>query len=131
MTRDWWVYFQDVDKHFARFLLGYLEFREQTIKKLIRHLPPNGSIIEIGSGTGIICTLLSSYGYRSLGIDQDPRIVALAQDINRRLKGSANFHVANLFELDESIGHFDIAYSEGVIEHFQGQKLKEALTSSR
>lgn len=67
-------------------------------------------------------------GYEVSGIDSDPRVVEMAGRNNERLGGEAKIELLDLFEAPRRLGRiFDLAYSEGVIEHFRGVKLEEAV----
>lgn len=72
--------------------------------------------------------LLSSMGYDVMAVDSDHRIVEMARRNNDRLGGRAKIELMDLFESPLRVGKvFDLAYSEGVIEHFRGEMLREAV----
>jgi len=129
LSRDWFDYFkrQGID-NFPLFAYNYYAFRPPTIGRVRKHVPEGGSIIEIGCGSGLLAILLSGMGYEVLGIDSDPRVVEMARRNNERLGGRARIEFMNLFEAPQRLGRiFDLAYSEGVIEHFRGEQLEEAV----
>lgn len=75
------------------------------------------SVLEIGSGVGWFSNGLA-YHHRSKchGIDLNPVAVQRAQDVANRLKISAQFKVANLFEFSPP-HRFPLAVSLGVLHH--------------
>jgi SAM-dependent methyltransferase len=129
LSRDWFQYFKDrgID-NFPLFLYYYYAFRPPEINRIKKHVPEGGSIIELGCGSALLSILLSSMGYEVMAVDNDPRVVQLARHNNERLAGRARIELMDLFEAPKKVGRvFDLAYSEGVIEHFRGEALKEVV----
>ena len=86
----------------------------------IRALVPAGSrLLEVGPGTGAISVLLSSYGYEVVGIDLDPEVVAGATSFAEHFHASCKFEIGDGFDLSAYANQFDLAFSCGVIEHFE------------
>ena len=108
------------------YLYAYYEYRKPTVTRILKHVPSGGSIVELGSGTGLLLILLSAMGFRTLGIDSSPEVIRLAQDLNSRLDANAKFLEMDLFAAG-SVGRFDLSYSEGVIEHFKGDLLDKSI----
>ncbi len=133
MSRDWFEYFKHLNvDNFPLFLYYYYAFREPTIGYIRKHVPEGGSIVEFGAGSALLAILLSSMGYQVLGVDSDPRVVEMARSNNERLGGRASVELMNLFEAPRRLDKtFDLAYSEGVIEHYRGTDLEEALKAHR
>src|SRR5262249_41007706 len=71
-----------------------------------------------GCGAGAFTSLLSMYGFESVGVDQDADVVAHARQVAELLGGNARFEQADAFDLARFHGCFDLAYSIGVVEHF-------------
>ena len=132
-SRDWFQYFQHLDiDNFPLFLYYYYMFREPTIGYIRKHVPQGGSIIEFGTGTALLGILLSAMGYDFLGVDSDPQVVEMAKRNNERLGGHAKIQLLNLFHAPKQLGRvFDLAYSEGVIEHYRGPEFEKALIAHR
>jgi SAM-dependent methyltransferase len=129
LSRDWFEYFnrEGVD-NFPLFLYNYYTFRMPTVGCLVKHLPSGGSILEIGCGTALLAILLSSMGYDVTGIDSDVRVVEMARRNNERLGGRAVVEQVDLFDAPRRLRRvYDLVYSEGVVEHFRGKKLMEAV----
>jgi len=133
VSRDWFEYFKRLNvDNFPLFLYYYYVFREPTIGYIRKHVPEGGSIIEFGSGSALLAILLSSMGYEVLGVDSDPRVVDMARQNNERLGGRAKIELLDLFEAPKRLEKtFDLAYSEGVIEHYGSAELEKALEAHR
>jgi len=66
-------------------------------KQAVESLPTgNGETwLDIGSGPGLVARLAAERGYRALGIDTDPQMVAAAQWIARRSHSPAEFQTGD------------------------------------
>jgi len=129
LSGDWFDYFkrQGID-NFPLFVYNYYTFRQPTVSYIKKHVPEGGSIIDLGCGSGLLAILLSSMGYEVLGIDNDPRIVDMARRNNERLGGRARIELMDLFEAPQRLeNRFDLAYGEGIIEHFRGSRHRDAV----
>jgi 2-polyprenyl-3-methyl-5-hydroxy-6-metoxy-1,4-benzoquinol methylase len=81
-------------------------------------LPDGGRILDVGCGAGAFTSLLGAQGFAVLGVDQDADVVARAREVGQALGGDATFEQADGFDLSRFHGQFDLAYSIGVLEHF-------------
>lgn len=93
-------------------------FHETLYGMIARHCPAPAKILDIGSGPGWSDFYLSSRGYEVTGIDNEPSLVELANLQAERLGVNAHFEVADAFDLSKYYGQFDLAFSCGVLEHF-------------
>jgi SAM-dependent methyltransferase len=100
------------------FAVKQWEFLSPITAAIVRHCPPGGRVLDVGCGAGIYSSLLAHHGYAVTGVDEEPRIVALAREMNDYLRAPAVFDVGNAFDLSRWHGAFDLAYSLGVVEHF-------------
>jgi len=114
--------------NFPLFVYTYYSFRQPMLAWILKHAPKGSSLIELGCGSALLAILLSSMGYEVMGIDNDPRVIEIAKRDNERLGGHVKIELMDLFEAPRRIGRvFDLAYCYGVIEHFRGEKLLEAV----
>ena len=86
-------------------------------------------LIEIGVGTATMCIYLSKKYFDVLGLDVEPLLIAKAIETNRKLSGSAKFMAMDALELPNLFKEntFDIAFSQGTIEHFDNDDLKKMI----
>jgi 2-polyprenyl-3-methyl-5-hydroxy-6-metoxy-1,4-benzoquinol methylase len=81
-------------------------------------LPEGGRILDVGCGAGAFTSLLAGQGFSVVGVDQDPDVVSHAREVGRALGGGATFEQADAFDLSGFHDRFDLAFSIGVVEHF-------------
>jgi SAM-dependent methyltransferase len=60
------------------------------------HGVTEGTVVDLGCGSGIWAKILGEAGYRPIGVDQSPAMIALA----RRQASSAVFHVASFVDFE-------------------------------
>lgn len=91
------------------------------------HCTKNAKILGIGSGPGWSEFYLSSIGYEVTGIDNEPALVDLACKRASLLGVPTKFEVADAFDLSPFHSKFDLAFSCGVLEHFDRNVTVELL----
>jgi predicted RNA methylase len=125
-------YSEDADETFlqrnAAHHQYFMELVEQYAKKTAEGIP---SLIEIGIGTGTMAIFFSRRSFSVVGIDDDPRIVARAIKRNERLGGQARFMCIEASTLSEFFkkGIFDVAFSQGTLEHFDDEGIKKLINA--
>ena len=128
---DWYdVYKNQIEKSGGN--KAYMEFKVKHKKKLIKILKKecnNGKILEIGSGTGIVCSKLASEGFDVTGIDVNENIIKLAEELEKEYFGKrkVRYIKKSMFELDFQEKEFDLAYSVGVLEHFDDSMIMDTI----
>jgi len=121
MTDRWLSYFNRQGIQDTRWLeaaVTHWGFHEILYGIIKRHCPVPARIIDVGCGPGWSDLYLSAMGYEVLGVDNEPRLVDVAIDLKTRLGAAAQFEVGDAFNLSTQYGQFDLAYSCGVLEHF-------------
>ena len=94
-----------------------------------RHVPPGSRLLEFGYGPGVLAIYLSRCGYKVLGIDMEPDVVALARRISKSLGGAAQYQVCDMFAIDNIFGpdSFDAVFSDVTLEHYSDREIIDAL----
>ena len=100
------------------FALRQWEFLAPVTAAIARSLPSGGRLLDIGCGAGIYSSLLAQHGYEVTGIDEEPRIMALAREMAEYLRARTCLEEGSAFDLSRWYGRFDLVYSLGVVEHF-------------
>jgi 2-polyprenyl-3-methyl-5-hydroxy-6-metoxy-1,4-benzoquinol methylase len=101
------------------FALKQWEFLAPITAAIQRSRPSGGRLLDVGCGAGIYSSLLAHHGYGVLGVDEEPRIVALAREMAEYLRATARFEEGSAFDLSRWHGQFDLVFSLGVLEHFE------------
>jgi SAM-dependent methyltransferase len=121
MTQRWNDYFSAhgvFEGTWLRAAVAHWGFNEVLYGTVLDRLPPPARILDVGSGPGWSDMLFSSLGYEVTGIDNEPRLVHLANELAARMQLPTQFEVADASDLAAYHGRFDLAYSCGVLEHF-------------
>jgi len=129
--KNWYdLYIEEIES--KKGIKNYIEYKIKTkvkLIKLIKKYSKNKKIMEAGCGTGIISSYMSSLDYNVVAIDINDKILKLAEEIsNNYIKNSnPNFIKKDLFKLDFANKEFDVIFSNGVLEHFTDDEIKEIL----
>jgi len=121
MSDRWWNYFnkhQEQEHHWIDGAVSHWQFFKTFYGMVFRHLPNESSILDIGCGPGYSDLYLSAHGYQVTGVDNDERIISLAEDVRDCLGLSLDYRRGDAFDLSPFYGGFDMVYSVGVLEHF-------------
>jgi SAM-dependent methyltransferase len=98
---------------------------DQTEQEIVtRHLPPGARILDVGCGAGREAVGLARLGYRVVGIDIAPRMIARARAEAERQGLGIEFRVQTVTDLEEPPGSFDAAYWVGSYHHIPGRALR-------
>lgn len=80
-------------------------------------------LLEVGTGSGTMSVFLSSLGYDVTSIDNDEAVLSVAGKTSEDFRGSARYELADAFNLPYESGAFDIAFSQGLLEHFSDEEI--------
>lgn len=120
MSDRWWEYFESnmAGKHWLQEAVSQFQFMQPLYGRIQRYLPSGGKILDVGCGMGFNDIYLSSLGYEVTGLDNDQRIVDAASKNAEMLGSRVTFRAGDAFDLSNEYDSFDMAYSLGVLEHF-------------
>lgn len=121
MAERWREYFDSYgafNNNWLSSAVAHWGFHEVLYGMIQRYCASSARILDVGCGPGWSDMYLASLGYTVVGIDNEPTLVDLANEQAQRLGSSAKFQVADAFDLSPLYGQFDLAFSCGVLEHF-------------
>lgn len=95
---------------------------------LMRWLPPNPTVVDLGCGHGRWCRVLAPYARHVVGIDTNERSIAAARA--RTTAENVQFYVADVTRILPRM-RFDAALLTHVLEHVDSRDLHAFLTSIR
>lgn len=121
MSQRWKDFFDSHGAFERRWLasaVAHWSFHEVLYGTILEHVSKPARILDVGSGPGWSALYLASLGYRVTGIDNEPSLVRIARTQAERLNIEADFQCADAFDLSKLYGKYDLAFSCGVLEHF-------------
>lgn len=116
--------FDDVDKYILKNLK-----KKKVYLDAIEKYSKNKKIIECGCGTGKISTYFQNKGYSVTAVDIDDEILHLAKNIVKKSSFSEmpKFEIMSILNLQYKNKSFDVAFSNGVLEHFTDDEIIKIL----
>lgn len=119
MGREWSeVYYEPAGvAHFIENIHVHKSFLDQLCLK------PHSRVLEVGCGSGTMSVFMSHLGSDVTAVDRDASILERAEKASKELNGSVKFMEADAFELPFSDKEFDMAFSQGVLEHFSDEDI--------
>lgn len=128
------IYQTDVDKKGGNipYVLNKIKKKKKLINLIKKYASKN--IIECGSGTSVVSIYLASLGYKVTAVDIEDDVINLSKKLAEdyyaiidNSKPELNFEKKSIFELDYPSNAFDVAFSNGVLEHFTNEEIVEIL----
>jgi ubiquinone/menaquinone biosynthesis C-methylase UbiE len=86
-----------------------------------------GKVLEVGCGSGTMSVFLSHLGFKTTAVDRDEEVLERARKASQDLNGKVDFIRADAFKLPFADKEFDIAFSQGVLEHFDDEDIVRLL----
>jgi 2-polyprenyl-3-methyl-5-hydroxy-6-metoxy-1,4-benzoquinol methylase len=122
MSRRWTEYAR---KHFAAGIprSAYNTWLSQSVSLgyLLQYRPPPARFLSIGCGMGFLDVLVASHGYSVTSIDSDPGVLEVAEHVARAMEVDLDIRQADAFDLAEFHDRYDVAFSAGLVEHWNGE----------
>ncbi len=103
----------------------HVEIHRPFLERVLSFKPKR--ILEAGCGSGIMSIFFSEQGIESVAVDRDETILRHAVETNIKLGGKAVFRRADIFGLDFKDDEFDAVFSQGVLEHFEDDRIRAAM----
>lgn len=83
----------------------------------------HSKVIEVGCGSGTLSVFMSHLGSDVTAVDLNSEVLANAQKTSANLGGNIKFRKADAFNLPFKDKEFDLAFSQGVLEHFTNNEI--------
>lgn len=96
---------------------------------LQRHFPAGAELLEVGFGSGTTAVLLADLGYQVTACDIDAELVERLESRYSDWIAQSRLAIqqADMFQFPWPRKTFDVAYHQGVLEHFSDEKIVAAL----
>ena len=124
------IYQKDVDKKGGNlpYVLGKINKKKKLINLVKKYAFKN--VIECGSGTSVVSIYLASLGYCVTAVDIEDDVIRLSKKLAKdyyntldNCKPKLSFEKKSIFELGYEKDSFDVAFSNGVLEHFKDEEI--------
>ena len=128
------IYQKDIDKKGGNlpYVLNKINKKKKLINLVKKYADKN--IIECGSGTSVVSIYLATLGYDVTAIDIEDNVIKLAKSLAKdyyntldNCKPKLIFEKKSIFELGYEKDSFDVAFSNGVLEHFSDDEIIEII----
>jgi SAM-dependent methyltransferase len=102
-----------------------LKFKKRFLDLIIKYSNQNGRILEAGCGSAVLSIFLASKGYHCHSIDIDRGMLSLAERLANDYGApkKPTFVLESIFNMSYEKGYFDVVFSNGVLEHFEDDKI--------
>ena len=111
-TRETW---DDIYGDFGNFNPVDQAFYDRLTSILSSELGSSSSILEVGSGSGILVSFFQKLGMFSVGMDRSVMPLKVAKS----KFGASNLILGDMFQIPFKSNSFDVVWNEGVLEHFK------------
>ena len=124
------IYQKDIDKKGGNlpYVLNKINKKRKLINLVKKYSDKN--IIECGSGTSVVSIYLATLGYNVTAIDIEDNVIKLAKSLAKdyykavdNYNSQINFVKKTIFDLGYEKDSFDVAFSNGVLEHFSDDEI--------
>jgi SAM-dependent methyltransferase len=105
-----------------------LHYHEPLLRTILDAAP--ASALEAGCGLAVMSSFLALVGVDAVAVDNDPGVLAEAREQARRWRVQPTFVEADIFHLDRLGRTVDVVFSQGVLEHFQDDEIRELARQS-
>ena len=118
-----------LDSQFFNLFDHSLILRELIIQ-IRRVANPPSTVIEVGCGSGLTSVLLASMRYRVTAVDANAQLVEKVKRFEATFSNLISIQ-ADMFRMEFKDKTFDIAFSQGVLEHYYDENIVRALLEQR
>jgi SAM-dependent methyltransferase len=105
-----------------------LHYHEPLLREVLAGAP--ASALEAGSGPAVMSSFLAMAGVEAIAVDNDPGVLEVARESASRWRVQPEFVEADIFHLDALGRSVDVVFSQGVLEHFQDDEIRELTRQS-
>jgi len=111
-----------------RLLEGNILANAIILETIARFVKTGDKLLEIGSGTGVLCSPLVLAGVKVTSVDNDPGVLKMALVNSAVLGVDIEYQEADAFHLPFSDREFKVSFSLGLLEHFSDQDIGRLVT---
>lgn len=110
------------------YIIEKLKTKKRLIKIINKYAHTNHTILEVGSGTGILALYLSTLELEVTALDSDKDMISLSKKYFFNKFNNPNIHyICNDIRNLETKKNFDVCYSIGILEHYSDSEIIELI----
>jgi SAM-dependent methyltransferase len=94
---------------------------------MLKYQPPPARVLSVGCGPAMFDMLLAAYGYEVTSLDSDPRVLEAVERSMQHFDVKLDLRQGDAFDLHEFHDSYDVAFSGGLVEHWNGTKTVELI----
>lgn len=103
--------------HFIENINVHKEFLDEMCKE------KPSRVVEVGCGSGTLSVFMDHMGSVVTAVDVDDNVLKKAEKASKELHGNVKFVRGDAFNLPFREKEFDVAFSQGVLEHFSDEDI--------
>lgn len=104
--------------------LACLWAHSELFEEIIKENPK--TILEAGTGRGIMSIFLSWLGYKITAVDNNQALLERSRNLCKQLNGNVSYIFCDAFKLENCFfgQKFDLVFSQGFLEHFDDKQIR-------
>jgi SAM-dependent methyltransferase len=124
-----WSLFSSVARSAGPVRLAYNSWLSHvtSLGYMLRFQPPPARVLSIGCGSAMFDILLAGHGYKVTSLDSDPDVLAAVERSAQRFEVDLDITLGDAFDLKEHHDRYDVAFSGGLVEHWNGSRTVELI----
>jgi len=126
MERTWKTMYENVCGS-RRLLEGNILNHTPFVEELARLVKAGDRVLEVGSGSGVMGWPLAQAGCKVVSLDNDRDILYMAGINIGLLDAGIELKEGDAFNLPFENDSFNLAYSEGLVEHYEDDEVRAIL----
>lgn len=126
MKKTWAQFYANVCGS-RRLLEGSIMANTPFVEELARLVKAGDKVLEVGAGTGVLGWPLAQAGIEVTCLDNDQEVLRMC-GINAKVLGAdIKYLFGDAFEIPFEESTFNLAYSEGLLEHYSDEEIHRLL----
>jgi 2-polyprenyl-3-methyl-5-hydroxy-6-metoxy-1,4-benzoquinol methylase len=126
MDKTWGRFYRNVCGS-RRLLEGSIMANAPFVAELARLVKAGDKVLEVGAGTGVLGWPLAEAGIGVTCLDNDEEVLRMCE-INAKVLGADIKYVfGDAFDIPFEESSFNLAYSEGLLEHYSDEEIHRLL----
>jgi SAM-dependent methyltransferase len=124
------IYRKDLDDYdsAAEYIRHKISYKRELLS-VVEKYSNSKKLLEAGCGSGASSIYLAQKGYEVLGVDVDPDMIKLANELkdNVEIADNVNFQIEDIENMDGIKDDIGVIFSNGVMEHFSDSRIRSII----